>query len=131
MNLVGRIYIESGRLYLGKVAAFGTSIEQSRRDLVNKMKIVDSVISLAKINKNNDNCSQKNKNTVLKFLINMISMDIESIVKKACFKVVNDTSVSKEERLIRANGLIEIGKIFYDTTIESKSSIEFLKNKLN
>ena len=131
MNLVGRIYIESGRLYSGKVAAFGTSIEQSRRDLVNKMKIVGSVISLAKINKNNDNCSQKNKNTVLKFLINMISMDIESIVKKACFKVVNDTSVSKEERLIRANGLIEIGKIFYDTTIESKSSIEFLKNKLN
>ena len=59
----------------------------------------------------------------------MVSMDIETVVRKACFKVLNDSSVSKEERLKRANGLIYVGNIFYDANIESKSSLKFLKNK--
>jgi hypothetical protein len=43
MNLVGRIYIESARLHLGIISSFSTTLEQSRRDIVNKFKMVGCV----------------------------------------------------------------------------------------
>ena len=53
-------------------------------------------------------------------------MDIESTLRKSCFKILNDTSVSKEIREKRAHALLYIGNIIYNPNIYEKDGIDYL-----
>ena len=125
-NLLGSLYIEISQSYSGNISYIMNYLEEGRRGIINKYKMASSVMKI--VNKNTDNVN--NAESFIEFMISFIIIDIETTIKKSCFKILNDNSVSKEIRNKRAEGLLFIGKIFYNCN-DNDSSLKFLLNKLN
>lgn len=106
INLIGKIYIESSQIYLGYLKGFSSKFKRFKRNIMNNLKLTISIASLSK--KKNI----KNENNALDILIKMMIVDIESVIKNACFKILNDYSVSKDTRDSRAKILMLLGNIF-------------------
>lgn len=121
ISLVGKIYVESAKLYLGNVESIGVSMKKFKRDWINKFNITKNIIGAA----SNNEDSTKN------LLIDTLIMDIESVVSNACFKVLNDSSVSLAKRQKRANGLIFIGKLFSQEKSDKNVIRDSFKSKFN
>jgi len=121
ISLVGKIYIESAELHLGNIKSIGVSMTKFKRDLVNKFNITRNVVGAVS---NNEECAKN-------LLIDTLIMDIESVVSNACFKVLNDSSVSISQRIKRANGLIFIGNIFSQEKSDRNIIRDSIKSKFN
>merc|ERR1712178_258103 len=63
-------------------------------------------------------------------LWNISVLDIEETLRAVCMKVFCDTSVSPEVRILRAQGLYIMGKIFQECGKSSKEGLDAIKKQL-
>ena len=49
---------------------------------------------------------------MMETLWNITVVDVESTLRQVCFKVLNDTSIAKPDRIKRAHALLMVGEIF-------------------
>ncbi len=61
---------------------------------------------------------------------NLSVIDIEGTLRKACHKIDKDSSVSKEQRVLRAKALCELGRIFDAKGVEAKQGLKAIGEQL-
>tara|TARA_Y100001933_G_scaffold167290_1_gene165479 strand:+ start:414 stop:1796 length:1383 start_codon:yes stop_codon:yes gene_type:complete len=130
MNTIGYIYIQSANNYIGSIKSY---FERKKHNFISQYRLTSSFIENYKMNMNEDGNEDvsneeklKKKKTFTGFIWNITIMDIESTLRKSCFKILNDTSVSKEIREKRAHALLYIGNIIYNPNIYEKDGIDYL-----
>ena len=67
---------------------------------------------------------------VLAMLWSTIVLEIESTLEEVCFKVTRDTSVTQPERKKRAEGLVIMGRIFFDNGVSSEEGLKELAEQM-
>ena len=122
-NIIGIIYIETAENYLYYFKSFINSMSLKFRNIQNNIYFLKSYINLL---------YEKNKinNSVIDICFYSIISDIGSTIKNVCNKVLYDTSVSVDERINRAKGLIFIGDVFTENKINYDEVHIFFKKKI-
>jgi len=128
-NLLGIIYVETGKIYLNGLKNMISSFSKMKRTILHKYKMTVSFISLSHIN-NNSVDDLKKRSLILDFILNYLVQDIETSIKRSCRKILYDTSISKEKCRKRAKGLVYIGHILSNLNVEKKDAFNYLKNVL-
>ncbi|KAI9342947.1 X-domain of DnaJ-containing-domain-containing protein [Obelidium mucronatum] len=73
---------------------------------------------------------EENLGTIVETMWNITVIDVESTLRKVCFKVLKDSSVSKEERVKRAEGLLIMGHIFQQHSVPFTKGLEEMTVKM-
>ncbi|KAJ3073745.1 hypothetical protein HDU98_000808 [Podochytrium sp. JEL0797] len=60
---------------------------------------------------------EENMGTIVETMWNITVLDVESTLRNVCFKVLKDSSVTKEERIQRAEGLLIMGNMFQQKSV--------------
>ena len=123
-NLIGLIYIETAENYIYFFKYLINSICYKVRNMQNSLYFLKSFFySLYE--------SDKINLSTIGIIFYTIISDIEITIHNVCNKIFYDNSVSKEDRIKRAQGLIFIGNIFIDTNLIYEDVVLFLKNKID
>jgi hypothetical protein len=56
--------------------------------------------------------------------------DVRNTLKAVCYKVLHDNSVSERVRDLRAEGLLILGEMYYNHTVDEQQSLDELVTKL-
>ncbi len=137
INLIGYLYIEIAQNYLDNFTFILNSYNEFKRKIENKYKFSVSMIKIMRNNKNeNENEAKDKSNTpqssyFIDIMLSLITIDIENTIKTVCFKMLNDSGVSKEIRDRRAKHLLYIGNIFYQEECNTDKSKEFIMEKIS
>lgn len=134
-----------------------TSLHRRGHDMANKFRVVKSAYKTYKSaqmeetkekEKKNENvdtgdgAEEKKKDEVeemvdrmpvigmIETLWNLSVIDIEGTLRSACHKLDKDSSVSKEVRVQRARGLLEMGKIFDAKGVEAEEGLKEIGSQL-
>ncbi|KAJ3119264.1 hypothetical protein HK100_000394 [Physocladia obscura] len=73
---------------------------------------------------------EENLGTIVETMWNITVLDVESTLRKVCFKVLKDSSVSREERNARAEGLLIMGQIFQQYSVSFTAGLEEMTQKM-
>ncbi|KAJ3027508.1 UNVERIFIED_CONTAM: hypothetical protein HDU68_003696 [Siphonaria sp. JEL0065] len=73
---------------------------------------------------------EENLGTIVETMWNITVLDVESTLRKVCFKVLKDSSVSKEERVKRAEGLLIMGQVFQQHSVPFTKGLEEMTSKM-
>lgn len=126
IKIIGNIYIEIAQNYLSFFRTIINTVKYNARNIENNISFVSSII------KSNYTLSNKKKITssMIDIILSMIIFDLEDLISNICYKILNDFSVSYNQRIDRANGLIYIGEIFVNNSSTYEEARNFFKNKL-
>ena len=126
-NIIGNIYIEKAQNYLSFFRSIFNNIKSNSRNIENYFSLFTSLV------KSNYQALNDNNNltkSMVDFILNFITFDLEETIGNSCNKILNDFNVSYKERIDRANGLIYIGQKFLKNKIKYEDARIFLKKKL-
>ncbi|KAJ3078677.1 hypothetical protein HDU99_000438 [Rhizoclosmatium hyalinum] len=73
---------------------------------------------------------EDNLGTIVETMWNITVLDVESTLRKVCFKVLKDSSVSKEDRVKRAEALLLMGQCFQQHAKQFTEGLEEMTMKM-
>lgn len=117
INIIGNIYIGTAKNFLKKKI----NIYNVKNYFYNRYHLIKSLTKLREKN---------NTDKFVYIILDLIILDLNKNLNKSCNKILYDHSVSKNIRIKRANGLLFIGKIFNNYSIDYDKIINYLKNKI-
>ena len=126
IKVIGNIYIEMAQNYLSFFRTIINTVKYNARNIENNISFVSSIIKSNYTLANN----KKITSSMIDLILSMIIFDLEDLISNICYKILNDFSVSYNQRIDRANGLIYIGEIFVNNSSTYEEARNFFKNKL-
>eukprot|EP01053_Blabericola_migrator_P010183 Blabericola_migrator_1__10182@NODE_5691_length_698_cov_258_578447_g2048_i3_p1_GENE_NODE_5691_length_698_cov_258_578447_g2048_i3NODE_5691_length_698_cov_258_578447_g2048_i3_p1_ORF_typecomplete_len175_score42_70DnaJX/PF14308_6/8_6e20DUF1804/PF08822_11/2_8e02DUF1804/PF08822_11/0_014Orthopox_A36R/PF05950_11/10Orthopox_A36R/PF05950_11/4_7DUF2817/PF10994_8/0_13_NODE_5691_length_698_cov_258_578447_g2048_i332556 len=64
---------------------------------------------------------EKSLEHILKTVLNICLLDIATTIKAACKKTLNDKAIEEPEQRLRAEGLLQLGKMFQEVATDYKA----------
>lgn len=154
IGVIGYIYIEQGNYYSSGYKYLYLCGKEKIHNMNNNFKVLKSSLKLSKnmikVNKDIDdtdipidedeydiiNINKEYKNDMFENVIDvswyLTISDIEYILRKSCWRLLNDTSVDKNIRQARAEGLVLMGQLLIEeSNITNEECLSVLKYKFN
>ena len=126
INIIGIIYVEISTSYISYFSYFYNSIKSNFRYIENNISLLSSFaqINYTRIQDSVNTC------TFTDFILSSLIYDLENIISDISYKILNDTSVSNNEKIKRAEALNYIGNKFINDTSYKKAK-EFFDKKIS
>lgn len=145
LKVIGYVYEEQATQKLGGLDGFLANLKESLHNMQEKRKLYSNIFSVGyavyKEGQKKDPELKDDANTAAEFLKRHMQLlieslwranvqDIESTLRKVCHKVLNDRSVSPEQRIERGKALMILGIVFTEAGVDQKEGIASITDKI-
>ncbi|KAJ3351273.1 3-dehydroquinate dehydratase (3-dehydroquinase), partial [Entophlyctis luteolus] len=73
---------------------------------------------------------EENLGTIVETMWNITVLDVEATLRKVCFKVLKDSSVTRDERVARAQGMLMMGEVFQAYSVPFTAGLDEMTQKM-